>query len=336
MTADDPSDMQDLTIPALDDIQGPVAERLDLVMDELRRIVTSDFDRIEEVNDYLALLRGKLFRPALLLLSNEIGGRRDDRAVTLAAVVELVHLATLVHDDAVDHSVLRRGQPTVNAMWTHQIAIIMGDYLYSRAIMQLAEVGLMDAVEVMANAANSMSVGEMRQLSAYDALDFSEADYTRLIAAKTASLMKAACELGALVGATEYREPLARYGHCLGMAFQVADDILDYTVSEAEAGKPTGHDLREHKVTLPLVGAMRSGDEAGMELVRAVFDDPEPSDEAIARVVNWANEVGGVDYARKEADAYARKASEALAEVPLGPSTDALHAAIAYATRRTR
>lgn len=336
MTGDDASDMQDVSTPVLDDIQGPVADRLDLVMDELRRIITSDFERIEEVNDYLALLRGKLFRPALLLLSNEIAGGRDDRAVTLAAVVELVHLATLVHDDAVDHSVLRRGQPTVNAMWTHQIAVIMGDYLYSRAIMQLAEVGLMDAVEVMANAANSMSVGEMRQLTAYEALDFSEEDYTRLIAAKTASLMKAACELGALVGAVDYREPLARYGHCLGMAFQVADDILDYTVSEEEAGKPTGHDLREHKVTLPLVGAMRTGDEEGMKLVRAVFDDPDPSDEAIAQVVRWANDVGGVDYARREADAYALKATEALSEVPPGPATDALHAAIAYATQRTR
>jgi octaprenyl-diphosphate synthase len=329
--------MQDVSpLPSLEEIQAPISDRLDLVMDELRRIIVSDFDRIEAVNDYLALLRGKLFRPALLLLSNEIGGGRDDRAVTLAAVVELVHLATLVHDDAVDHSVLRRGQPTVNAMWTHQVAIIMGDYLYSRAIMQLSEVGLMDAVGVMANAANSMSVGEMRQLTAYDALDFSETDYTRLIAAKTASLMKAACDLGALVGAAEYREPLARYGHCLGMAFQVADDILDYTVSEEEAGKPTGHDLREHKVTLPLVGAMRNADASGMKMVRAVFDDPEPSDDAIAAVVDWVTRTGGVEYAREQARAYADTAAAALDEVPAGAATESLRAAIDYATRRTR
>ncbi len=336
MTPDPPHGMQDVSTPSLDEIQAPVADRLDLVMDELRRIITSDFDRIEEVNDYLALLRGKLFRPALLLLANEVGFAPDDRAVTLAAVVELVHLATLVHDDAVDHSVLRRGQPTVNSMWTHQVAIIMGDYLYSRAIMQLARIGLMDAVDVMANAANEMSVGEMRQLTAYDALDFSEEDYTRLIAAKTASLMKAACELGALVGDTECRAPLARYGHSLGMAFQVADDILDYTASEEETGKPTGHDLREHKVTLPLVGAMRGADEAGMALVRRVFDDPEPSDDAIAEVVDWVRDRGGVDYALDWADRYANQAAAALSEVPRGPATDALHAAIAYATRRTR
>ncbi|MDT8368523.1 MAG: polyprenyl synthetase family protein [Longimicrobiales bacterium] len=328
--------MQEISIPSLDEIQRPIASRLDRVMEELRSIVTSDFDRIEEVNDYLALLRGKLFRPALVLLSNEVDGGRDDRAITLAAVVELVHLATLVHDDAVDHSVLRRGQPTVNAMWTHQVAIIMGDYLYSRAITHLARVGLMDAVTVMATAANEMSIGEMRQLTAFDALGFSEEDYTCLIEAKTASLMKAACELGALVGPAEYRSPLARYGHALGMAFQVADDILDYTASEEETGKPTGHDLREHKVTLPLVGALRQADAAEMKLVRAVFDDPEPSDDAIERVVAWVAEAGGLEYAQRRADAYADAAMEALSVVPSGEATEALVGTIAYATRRTR
>ena len=137
--------------------------------------------------------------------------------MTLAAVVELVHLATLVHDDAVDHSVLRRGLPTVNALWTHQIAIIMGDYLYSRAVTELARLGILEAVQVLGAAANEMSVGEMRQLTSYDALDFSEEDYCRLIAAKTASLMSAACEMGALAGgrrAPRAPGPLrARPGH---------------------------------------------------------------------------------------------------------------------------
>ncbi len=329
--------MQDTqSLPGLDDIQGPVENRLDQVMDELRRIVTSDFSQIEEVNDYLGLLRGKLFRPALLLLSNEVGGSPDDRAVTLAAVVELVHLATLVHDDAVDHSVLRRGQPTVNAMWTHQVAIIMGDYLYSRAITQLASVGILDAVTVMATAANEMSVGEMRQLTAYDALDFTEEDYTRLIAAKTASLMRAACELGALVGAPEHREALGRFGHNLGMAFQIADDLLDYTASEEETGKPTGHDLREHKVTLPLVGAMRGASDKEMAVIRRVFDAPEPTEEAIADVVALVEDRGGLEYASAQAERYADKARVALDEVAHGPATDALRSAISYATLRTR
>src|SRR5688572_4672262 len=168
-------------IPALGAIQAPVREQLDAVTGAIRRIVVSDFPMVGEVNDYLLLMQGKLFRPTLLLLSSQLEERTADEAVTLAAVVELVHLATLVHDDAVDHSVLRRGLPTVNALWTHQIAIITGDYLYSRTVTELARMGNLDAVAVLANAANEMSVGEMRQLTSYDALDFSEEDYFRLI-----------------------------------------------------------------------------------------------------------------------------------------------------------
>ena len=135
---------------SLPQLQAPVADRLDLVIEELRRIVVADFDMIEEVNEYLLKVRGKLFRPTLLLLASEVEGKRPEQAVTLAAVIELVHLATLVHDDAVDHSVLRRGMPTVNALWTHQIAIIMGDYLYSRSVTELARLGSLEAVRVLA------------------------------------------------------------------------------------------------------------------------------------------------------------------------------------------
>src|SRR5690606_8228804 len=225
--------------PKLSAIQAPVRQPLERVAGEIRRIVLSDFEMIEDVNEHLLFMQGKLFRPTLLLLADAVEGAGGDDALTLAAVVELVHLATLVHDDAVDHSVLRRGLPTVNALWTHQIAIIMGDYLYSRAVSELARLGSLEAVGVMADAANEMSVGEMRQLTSYDALDFSENDYYRLIAAKTASLMSAACELGALVGAEVHRESMARFGHNLGMAFQIADDLLDYTGSEDVTGKPS-------------------------------------------------------------------------------------------------
>jgi octaprenyl-diphosphate synthase len=322
--------------PTLAAIQAPVEEELDRVMDEIRHIVVSDFGMIEEVNDYLLMVRGKLFRPTLTLLANRVGGHRDPRAVTLAGVVELVHLATLVHDDAVDHSVLRRGQPTVNALWTHQVAIIMGDYLYSRAITELAGVGSLEAVQVMAAAANEMSVGEMRQLTSYDALDFTEDDYYRLIASKTASLMAAACELGALVGEARFRQRLARFGHALGMAFQIADDLLDYTGSEEVTGKPSGHDLRERKVTLPLVGAMARAGESEMAEIRALFMHAEPDDDQIARVVDLVGELGGLEYARRRAAEYAERAEETLESLEPGPALDSLRAAVAYATRRSR
>ena len=317
-------------------IQAPVDQRLDKVLDELRRIVVADFDMIEEVNEYLLLMRGKLFRPTLLLLSSEVGDRSHRDAVSLAAVVELVHLATLVHDDSVDHSALRRGQPTVNALWTHQVAVIMGDYLYSRAVSELARLGSLDAVGVLAEAANAMSVGEMRQLTSYDALDFSEEDYYRLIASKTASLMSAACELGALAGVAHYREPLAQFGHNLGMAFQIADDLLDYTGTEAVTGKPTGHDLRERKVTLPLVGALKQADEAEVAKIRRLFSRVDPPDGEIEEIIEIVARRGGLEYARGRAAHYAELAEAALEGLPHGDPLEALTDAVGYAIGRSR
>jgi len=326
---------QEIT-PTLDEIQAPVRHRLDAVVDEIRRIVVSDFPMVGEVNESLLRMRGKLFRPTLLLLANAVDEGTSDEATTLAAVIELVHLATLVHDDAVDHSLLRRGQPTVNALWTHQIAIIMGDYLYSRAVSELAKLGNLEAVVVVANAANEMSMGEMRQLASYDALDFSEADYYRLIAAKTASLMSAACELGALFGDQRKRAPLSRYGHNLGMAFQIADDLLDYTSTEDATGKPSGHDLRERKVTLPLVGALSRVTPAELRRIRGFFTRVDPSEEEILGIIGIVGERGGIDYARSRALDYAEVAEASLDAVGDGPSVEALRAAVAYATARSR
>lgn len=326
--------------PSLAQIQRPVADGLDGVVEEIRRVVLAEFAPIQEVNDYLAMARGKLFRPTLLMLANRVGGdgggTGHERAPTLGAIVELLHMATLVHDDAVDHSVLRRGMPTVNALWNHQSAIIMGDYLYSRAVSELAEFGRIDLIQVLARAANEMSVGEMRQLVSADALGFTEDDYYRLIRAKTASLMSAACELGAMAGDPRYRDPLTRFGHHVGMAFQIADDLLDYTASEEATGKPTGHDLREHKMTLPLIAALQRMDGPARRDVERFFADPEPTDEGIRRVIELSAEHGGLEYARERADEFGERAAEAVGELPEGEATEALAAAVRYVVERRR
>jgi octaprenyl-diphosphate synthase len=322
--------------PKLSQIQDPIAERLDRVVDEFRRIVAGDFDRIGEINDYLLQVRGKLFRPSLLLLCSEVGGRSRPEAEALAAVVELIHLSTLVHDDAVDHSVLRRGMPTVNAMWSHQVAIIMGDYLYSRSISELARLGDIEPVRILAAAANAMSVGELRQLASCDALDFSERDYHQLIDCKTASLISAACELGALYGDPALRAPLGRFGHELGMAFQIVDDLLDYTSDEAALGKPAGLDLREHKVTLPLLYVLPRLSAADRTEVEEFFANPEPSDGEIAGIVRLVRDHGGLDYAKSQALAFAQRAREALDGLPAGRPLQALQESIAYVVDRRR
>ena len=322
--------------PKLSQIQRPVRDLLDGVVDELRRIVLTDFNAIQEVSEHLLWSRGKLFRPTLLLLANRLGNRPHPRAVTLAAIVELVHLATLVHDDAVDHSVLRRGMPTVNALWNHQTAVIIGDYLYSRSVTELATFGSTDLIEVLAGAANEMSIGELRQLVSHDALGFTEDDYDRLIASKTASLMSAACEMGAAAGDGAFRKPLKRYGHSLGMAFQIADDLIDYTEAESVTGKPGGQDLREHKVTLPLIHALRTMKGSGRREVETFFADPAPTEDGIARVIELVIENGGLEYARERAARFGERAAQALAEVPSGETSEVLHDAIHYVIERRR
>jgi octaprenyl-diphosphate synthase len=322
--------------PTLADIQVPVRAGLDRVSEDLRRIILAQLPLIDEVNSHLLLMKGKMFRPTLVLLSSAVEGKEEARATTLAAILELVHLATLVHDDSVDHSALRRGMPTVNSLFSHQVSVIMGDFLYSRAVVELVRASDLEVLRVLSDATNAMTVGEMRQLTALDALGFTEDDYEALIRSKTASLLSAACEIGALAGARSRRVALARYGERLGMAFQVADDLLDYTSDERVTGKPCGLDLREHKVTLPLIAALRTMSPAERRDVDALFDTQEPADEQIARVVEIVSDRGGLDYARRRGDEYAREAEHALAELPDTAARGALYDAIAYALDRSQ
>ena len=319
---------------ALRELQRPVASELEQVATELQRIIAADFPLIAEVNEHLLHMKGKLFRPTLLLLANQASGSDDARAVTLAAVVELIHLATLVHDDSVDHSTLRRGLPTINALFSHQIAVIMGDYLYSRAIIELVALDDLEPLRVFARVTNEMTIGEMRQLEAHDKLAYGEAQYDQLIRAKTASLLSGACEVGALRAAPAQREALARFGMRLGMAFQIADDLLDYTEAEAVTGKPSGLDLREHKVTLPLIAALDAMTAADRRLVGELMAAPMPEDGLVAEVIRLVGARGGLDYARRRALELAQQAEAELDILLPSAARDALRDSIAYAVER--
>ncbi|MGH7537962.1 MAG: polyprenyl synthetase family protein [Gemmatimonadales bacterium] len=320
-----------ITLP---DIQRPVAADLERVDEELRRIVTADFPIIANANDHLLRVKGKLFRPTLLLLSHQAAGGGDARVATLAAVVELIHLATLVHDDSVDHSALRRGMPTLNALFSHQVAVIMGDYLYSRAIIELVRVGDLEPLRIFARVTNEMTIGEMRQLEAHDKLVFGEEQYDLLIRAKTASLLSGACEVGALRASAAVRDALARFGMLLGMAFQITDDLLDYTQPEAVTGKPFGLDLKEHKVTLPLIAALPRLAAAQRQDVVSLMATAAPSPHQVAHVMALVEAVGGLDYARRRALELAQQAEAELAALPASTAREALRDSIAYAVER--
>ena len=319
---------------ALRAIQAPVRERLDLVVDEMHSIVSSKLPMIEQVSAHLLRMRGKMFRPTLTLLSSGVTGEPDPRATRLAAVVELMHLATLVHDDSVDHSVLRRGLPTVNSLFSHQVSVIMGDFLYTRAHAALVDVGDLEFLRILTTVANELTIGEMRQLSAMDGLGFSEDDYFALIRSKTAVLISAACETGALCGAPRYRSALARYGELLGMAFQIADDILDYTSDSAVTGKPSGLDLREHKVTLPLILALPQIAGSRRSRLEELFATEEPDDQLITDVVAIVADAGGIERAHRRGERFAQEAEESLAPLPDSPVRSALTDAISYVMDR--
>jgi octaprenyl-diphosphate synthase len=328
---------------SLGELQSGLQVRLVQVREEIGRMMTADFPLIAAVNAHLVRMQGKMFRPTLLLLAeaatapaSEDAAAPDSspRTVSLAAVVELIHLATLVHDDAVDHSVLRRGMPTLNALFTHQIAVIMGDYLYSRAVIELVRLADLDALRVLSRVTNEMTVGEMRQLLAHDPLAFSEEDYDLLIRAKTASLVSGACEVGGWQGTATEREALRRFGQDLGMAFQIVDDLLDFTGAAAVTGKPAGLDLREHKVTLPLIHALPRMTAAQRQGVEALLSNPAPGDAEIAQVVEAVRECGGLDYARLRAQTFCASAESALEALRPGAAREQLRASLAYVLER--
>ncbi|HET9604280.1 MAG TPA: polyprenyl synthetase family protein [Gemmatimonadales bacterium] len=322
--------------PTLADLQATLLPRLAEVQGEIRRIVEADFPLISEVNSHLFRMQGKLFRPTLLLLADEATGGPEDRAVTLAAIVELIHLATLVHDDSVDHSVLRRGMPTINSLFSHQVSVIMGDYLYSRAVIELVRLDDLGPLRVMSRVTNEMTVGEMRQLLAHDRLSFDEDAYNLLIRAKTASLLSGACEVGAIGAPDAQRTALARFGDALGMVFQIVDDVLDYTEDEAMTGKPSGLDLREHKVTLPLIAALPRLSETGRRQVAALMHAEAPEADQVTEVIGLVADAGGLEYARERAQGWASRADAELDHLSPSPARDLLRASVAYALERRR
>ncbi len=327
---------QQLAPVTLAALQAPIATRLQEVQAELRRIVEADFSLIADVNAHLLQMQGKMFRPTLVLLADEATGGPDARAVSLAAVIELIHLATLVHDDSVDHSVKRRGMPTINSLFSHQVSVIMGDYLYSRAVIQLVRLGDLEPLRVLSRVTNEMTVGEMRQLLALDRLQYTEEQYDLLIKAKTASLISGACEVGALRAPPAQRAALQRFGEALGMAFQIVDDLLDYTEDESVTGKPSGLDLKEHKVTLPLIAALPRMTDPEREAVTRLMTTPEPGTDQIAEVVAAVARAGGLEYARERAAQLVQRAEAELDGLPPSVARETLRAAISYVVDRRR
>lgn len=333
------------SLTTLKAIQNPVQDRLDLVAKEMQELLTAEVPLLAQVGEHLMLMKGKLMRPTFVLLCSEIEKPGEaaakaragevDRAVRLGAVVELIHLGALVHDDSVDQSSLRRGIPTLNVLFNHQVSIIAGDFLYLTALNQLVRNDETEALKILVDASTQMTIGEMWQMSSFAPLESTEKDYERVIRAKTASLIEAACRCGALCGAPHYEEQLRRFGDSIGMAFQIVDDLLDYTEVAATTGKPNGHDLGEKKVTLPLIAALRTMSPSARKRVEELFATEEQlSEPQVSEIIGIVAEAGGLDYARKRGEEFALQAERALVDIPAGPAKDALIGSISYVMER--
>ncbi len=319
-------------------VQKPVRRELEQVQKHLRESFRTSIPILNQVGGHVLATRGKKFRPTLLLLTAQLRGHLDERAVWAATAIEMVHAAALIHDDSVDRSGLRRGRPTVNGLWTDEMAIIMGDYLYAQAMTILVEKKLDVAMEVLARVVTEMSCGEALEFQyAYD-LDVTEAQYEELVRAKTGSLIGAATELGAGLNggarSPRLRASYRRFGERIGVAFQIVDDLFDYLSEPDVAGKPVGYDLAEGKVTLPLIAALRQAPERDRKTLRALASRKRWTPAQWTRLRDLIARNHGFEYARERALALATEARAMLSDDGFAGSSNGGSAAGPRAARR--
>ncbi len=281
---------------------------------------------ISVVGRYIMGSGGKRLRPLLMILSSKLCGYVGSNDVSLAVVFEFLHAATLLHDDVVDHAEFRRSRPAANTIWGNPAVVLVGDFLYSKSIQMTVGYKSIRVLEVFSEATTKMAEGEVLQLVHSEDLEIGESEYLEVITRKTAALISAACQIGAIFGGggSEEEAALRTYGHHLGIAFQLVDDTLDYTGEVEELGKPVGNDLQEGKTTLPLIYAFQNAKQAE----RLRLNQLCASDEITARDVNEIKNIvirtGGIEYTNEQAGVHAMRAKEALRIFPEGPVKELL------------
>jgi len=315
-------------------IIAPIANDMAAVDAVIRRELHSDVPLVNQIAEYIISAGGKRIRPMLLLLMANSRGYRGTHHHELAAVVEFIHTATLLHDDVVDESALRRGRQTANALFGNAASVLVGDFVYSRAFQIMVTVGDMRVMRILADATNVIAEGEVLQLLNMHDPDVTEERYLQVIRSKTAKLFEAAAELGALIaGAPESDiQAAAEYGRSLGTAFQLIDDVLDYSGNAVDIGKNVGDDLREGKPTLPLIYLMQHGSADQRQLVRDCIEqgDEQRFDEILAAITSS----GALDYTKRAAEAAAQRAANSIASMPHSVFKDSLLQLCAFAVDR--
>jgi len=318
----------------IQDIRAPVREEIDAVDALIIANLASDVGLVENIGHYIVDAGGKRLRPLLALLAARCCNYKGENHIRFAAVVEFIHTATLLHDDVVDISTLRRGRPTANAEFGNASSVLVGDFLYTRAFQLMVEIGDMAIMREMANTTNEIAAGEVLQLVRAGDPETRESDYFDVIRRKTAVLFASACfGAAALTGREdELAEPLGSFGLNTGMAFQVIDDVLDYEGDPDVMGKNVGDDLNEGKPTLPLIHVLENGSDAERALVRNAILNKDASD--LPAIIRAVRNNGSLDYARQMAQIYQTRALTSLATLPANPARDAMQAIAELALKR--
>ena len=319
----------------LSKISHPIESELDIFNEKFKESIRSKVGLVDLVAKYIIRQKGKKVRPLLVLLSAKITGEVNERSYRGAVLVELLHTATLVHDDVVDNANKRRGVWSINALFKNKVAVLMGDYLLSRGLMIAVDGKDFDFLGVITNTVKRMSEGELLQIQKTRKLDIDEETYYRVISDKTASLLETCCEIGALSATDnpEYHLAMKQFGQSVGMAFQIRDDILDYEGTLKMMGKPVGGDIKEKKITLPLIYSLNQvSKKEAAHIIKLIKNGSKNND--IKEIIKFVRENGGIDYALETARSYSNKAKESLKILPDSQSKVALEALVDFVIDR--
>jgi octaprenyl-diphosphate synthase len=319
----------------LSKISYPIESELDTFNEKFKESIRSKVGLVDLVAKYIIRQKGKKVRPLLVLLSAKIIGEVNERSYRGAVLVELLHTATLVHDDVVDNANKRRGVWSINALFKNKVAVLMGDYLLSRGLMIAVDGKDFDFLGVITNTVKRMSEGELLQIQKTRKLDIDEETYFSVISDKTASLLETCCEIGALsvTDNPEYHQAMKQFGRSIGMAFQIRDDILDYEGTLKMMGKPVGGDIKEKKITLPLIYSLNQASKKEAAHIRKLIKNGSKNND-VKEVIKFVRENGGIDYALETAKSYSSKAKEALKVLPDSQSKVALEALVDFVIDR--
>lgn len=319
------------------EIQGPIAEEIRIFESRFRQAMQSKVALLDRVMHYIVQRKGKQMRPMFTLLSARLFAQVNERGYTAAALIELLHTATLVHDDVVDHSHMRRGFFSINALWKNKIAVLVGDYLLSKGLLLAVEQGQFELLRIVSTAVREMSEGELLQLEKARGMNFKEDVYFDIIRKKTASLIAACCASGAhAAGANPEQVALmAEFGTHTGIAFQIKDDLFDYGAGK-DIGKPTGIDIKEGKLTLPLIHALQQVDAKDRRWMVRTLKHDRADDKAVARLVAKVAEVGGIRYATRCMYEHRDKALAVLVQLPENDARRSLEGLLQMTVERSK